>query len=74
MAGTDKEEWHIKKTKNLLRRMTVWVVTAAMLLTSLPLLTVPVEAVQYEIPPRKTTYTVKTTVANERNAKTDNDV
>ncbi|MBE6658180.1 MAG: hypothetical protein E7604_07030 [Ruminococcaceae bacterium] len=74
MAGTDKEEWHIKKTKNLLRHMTVWVVTAAMLLTSLPLLTVPVEAVQYEIPPRKTTYTVKTTVANERNAKTDNDV
>ena len=74
MAGTDKEEWHIKKTKNLLRRMTVWVVTAAMLLTSLPLLTVPVEAYDGDTPPKTTSYTVKTTVANERNAKTDNDV
>ncbi len=71
MTRTDKEEWHIKKTHNLLHRMTVWVVTAAMLLTSLPLLTVPVEAASIS---NEYTYTLKVKTANEKNAKTDNDV
>ena len=70
----NKEEWHIKTKFNLLRRMTVWVVTAAMLLTSLPLMSVTTAAYDDGKLPKSTSYTVKTTVANERNAKTDNDV
>ncbi len=51
--------------------MTVWVVTAAMLLTSLPLLTVPVEAASIS---DKYTYVLKVKTANEKGAKSDNDI
>ncbi len=67
----NKEEWHIKTKFNLLRRMTVWVVTAAMLLTSLPLLTVPIEAATIS---NEYTYVLEVKTANVKNAKTDNDV
>ncbi|MBR5870930.1 MAG: hypothetical protein IKZ09_07830 [Clostridia bacterium] len=73
MAKTNKEEWHIKKKFNLLRRMTVWCLTAAMLLTSLPLMTMTVNAAKRDIGSSYNYYlTVKT--AHETNAKTNDDI
>ena len=66
-----KGECPIKKNFNFLRRLAAYGVTAAMLLTSLPLMSVPVEAATIS---NKYNYVLKVTTANEKNAKTDNDI
>lgn len=52
----------------------MWVVTAAMLFTSLPLMSVTADAANLDISTQKYTYKLSVTTANERNAKTNNTI